>query len=197
MKNTLNVLRQSLKRASGVWAAHRDPNKYARGLGVKVGKRCRFLGCGASTFGSEPYLITIGDHVTITSGVRFVTHDGGVWVLRDEVPSLDYFAPIIVGNNVFIGLEALIMPGVTIGNNAIIAARAVVTRDVAEDTIVAGVPAKAVTTLANYRSKSISRGFYTKGMTVSEKRQYLESYFSARPTPDASGGPPLMGEDPA
>ena len=51
----------------------------ARIKGVKVGKDCRFF---SKEFSSEPYLIEIGDHVTIASGVYFITHDGGAWVIR-------------------------------------------------------------------------------------------------------------------
>jgi len=62
-------------------------------------------------FGSEPYLVRLGDHVSITAGVKFISHDGGVWVFRDRFPELDVFGPITVGSNVFIGINALIMPG--------------------------------------------------------------------------------------
>lgn len=52
--------------------------KYARHLGVKVGKNCAIV---SRHFGTEPYLITIGDRVQITVGAKFFTHGGG-WVLR-------------------------------------------------------------------------------------------------------------------
>jgi len=70
---------------------------YARKVGVEFGK-----GCVLSTryWGSEPYLIEIGDHVHITSGVSFITHDGGVWVFREKVPDFDVFGKIVIGNNV-------------------------------------------------------------------------------------------------
>ena len=53
-------------------------------------------------------------------------------------------APIIIGNNVWIGASVTVVPGVTIGDNAIIAAGAVVTKDVEANTIVGGVPAKVI-----------------------------------------------------
>src|SRR5215831_2717587 len=74
-----------------------DPIGYARSLGVKIGKDCRLLGLQAETFGSEPFLVKLGDHVTVTSGVQFITHDGGVWVFREEMPDVDIIAPIQVG----------------------------------------------------------------------------------------------------
>ena len=53
-----------------------------------------------------------------------------------------YPAPIVLGNNVWIGSNATILQGVTIGDNAVVAAGAVVTKDVAANTVVGGVPAK-------------------------------------------------------
>lgn len=59
----------------------------------------------------------------ITNGVRFVTHDGGLWVLRklEKIDSsIGKFGKIVVGSNTHIGWNAIIMPGVTIGKNCII-----------------------------------------------------------------------------
>lgn len=55
----------------------RDPVAYARSLGVSVGLDCRLLDLNPGAFGSEPYLISIGNHVTLTSGVKFVHMTGG------------------------------------------------------------------------------------------------------------------------
>ena len=54
--------------------------QYLKGMGVKIGENCEIY--KDVLFGSEPYLVEIGNHVRITSGCKFVTHDGGVWVLR-------------------------------------------------------------------------------------------------------------------
>src|SRR5690606_38437325 len=88
-----------------------SPLQYARKVGVKIGNRCRI---STRYFGSEPYLIEIGDHVQVTAGVKFFTHGGG-WLFRDELPYFDCFGKIKIGNNVYIGNNCLIMPGVTIG----------------------------------------------------------------------------------
>ena len=61
------------------------PIQYAKKIGVNIGKNCRLIDV---SFSSEPYLITLGDHVSATS-VRFETHDGGVWVFREEYPEID------------------------------------------------------------------------------------------------------------
>ena len=75
---------------------------YAKKAGVKIGSGCTLL--GRIEWGSEPYLIEIGDNVRITSGCKFVTHDGGIYVLRNDrqMPQADLFGKIKVGNNVFI-----------------------------------------------------------------------------------------------
>ena len=81
-------------------------------------------------FGSEPYLITIGDHVRITAEARFITHDGGVWVFRNEekMKDVDVFGTIEIGNNVHLGNDVIIMPNVKIGDNVVIGCGAVVTK---------------------------------------------------------------------
>ncbi len=95
---------------------------YFKKQGVRFGHNCRLV--GKNDFGCEPYLITIGNHVSITTST-FITHDGGVWVFRDDNPEIDVIKPITIGDNVFIGAECLILPGVNIGNNVVVGARAV------------------------------------------------------------------------
>jgi acetyltransferase-like isoleucine patch superfamily enzyme len=67
-------------------------------------------------FSTEPWLISIGNNVYITSGCQFVTHDGDTLILRKEVPDLEFTAPISNGDDVYIGLNTTILPGVHIGN---------------------------------------------------------------------------------
>lgn len=173
MKSVIKAFSNYLKRYVRKVQIARNPIEYARSIGVTVGERSRFLGLGPETFGSEPYLISLGDHVTVTSGVRFVTHDGGVWVLRNEHPRLDVFGRISVGNNVFIGLGSLILPGVTIGDNVVIGAGSVVNKSIPSNSVAAGVPARVLGSIENYRARMIARGVQTKGLSPVEKRNYL------------------------
>jgi acetyltransferase-like isoleucine patch superfamily enzyme len=145
-----------------------------RRRGMKIGEGCRLI---IRDCGSEPWLIEIGNHVEITAGVRLLTHDGGVWVLRDRHPDMDVFGKIVIRDNVFIGANAVILPDVTIGPDAIVGAGAVVTRDVAPGTVVAGNPARVVTTVEEYARKSVERGVPTKRLTRPEKRALLERRF--------------------
>jgi len=111
---------------------------YARHLGVKFGENCRII---TTLWGTEPFLIKIGDNVTITDGVRFLTHDGSACLARDEKGRRYLYAPIEVGSNVFIGVNSIIMPGVKIEDNVIIAAGSVVTKSIKSGLVVGGVPA--------------------------------------------------------
>lgn len=147
-----------------------DAVGYARSIGVTVGERCRLLDLNGGTFGSEPWLITIGDHVTVTTGAHFVTHDGGVWVFREKHPDVDLMAPIKVGNNVFLGLNVTVMPGVTIGDNVVVGAGAIVTRDIPSNSVAVGSPAKVIMTLDEYWTKVEPRLLHTARLTVDEKR---------------------------
>jgi len=166
-----------LNKLTSEWKIRRDPISYARSLGVEVGERCRFLGITTGTFGSEPYLIRIGNHVTITAGVQFITHDGGVWVFREQEPDIDVIAPIVVGDNVFVGTRAIIMPSVIIGSNSVIGAGSIVTRDVSSGTVVAGVPARTIQSIEDYKKKVLSKAIYIRSLSSANKREYLERKF--------------------
>ena len=155
----------------------KDPVGYARSLGVRVGNKTRVLGMEIGTFGSEPYLVSLGDNVSVTSGVKFITHDGGMWVLRNEFPAIDIIAPIRVGNNVFIGMDSIIMPGVTIGDNCVIGAGSLVSRDIPPGTVAAGVPAKPLKTVEEYRAKALENSIETYLMSPEEKKKYLLNRF--------------------
>lgn len=152
--------------------------KGAKKIGVKIGENCRFLNVTSSTFGSEPYLISIGNHVTITRGVSFITHDGGVWVFRNEEKSIDVFGKIKVGNNVFIGLNSLILPGVTIGDNVVIAAGSVITKNIESNSVVGGNPARKIRTIEEYRKKSWKNADFIKNYNNVEKKKYLINKFN-------------------
>ena len=125
-------------------------NEYAKFLGVKVGNDCRIY---TTSFGSEPWLISIGNKVTITSGVQILTHDGGTWLVEDEKGRREYFNGVEIGNNVFVGVNSIIMPGVKIEDNVIVASGRVVTKSVPEGSIIGGNPAKIIGEFKNYKNK--------------------------------------------
>lgn len=85
--------------------------------------------------------VTIGDGCQIGHNVVFATLNHG---LQPEERGITYPAPIVLGKNVWVGSNSTILQGVTIGDNAVIAAGAVVTKDVEAGTIVGGVPARFI-----------------------------------------------------
>lgn len=108
------------------------------GKNIQVGKNvfinacCHFQDHGG---------VTIGDDCQIGHNVVFATLNHG---LAPDDRKTTYPAPIVLGKNVWIGSNATILQGVTIGDNAIVAAGAVVTKDVEANTVVGGVPAKFI-----------------------------------------------------
>lgn len=154
-----------------------DRVKYGRKLGATIGTGCKILGNPRKSFGSEPYLISIGDHVEITDGVRFITHDGGAWVVRATNPSAAVYGRITVGNNVFIGINAIILPNVIIGNNCVIGAGSVVTKNIESNSVVAGVPAKYIKSFEEYSESILKQCVDILTMPFEDKKRYLmENY---------------------
>lgn len=148
-------------------------NKVAKIEGVKFGKNCFFR---TKQFGSEPYLIEVGDNFKTAGNVQFVTHDGGVHVLRNLYPEfkeIDSFGRIIIGNNVFIGYGTVILPGTIIGNNIIIGAGSIVRGKILNNAIYAGVPAKYICTIDEYKNKNMKRFVETKNLSTNEKKDFI------------------------
>lgn len=124
--------------------------EYLRFKGIEIGENCRVY---TRNFGSEPWLISIGNNVTITSGCSFITHDGSTWLIRDERGRRFLFRKIKIGNNIFIGTNSIILPGVEIHDNVIVAAGSVVTKSIPSGKIVGGNPAKIIGSYEDYKTK--------------------------------------------
>jgi len=133
---------------------HCDSNvriKVARHLGCKIGNNCIF---GNIDLGTEPYLITIGNNCQITSNVSFITHDGATLVIKNKYQFKGTkYGKIIINDNVYIGNNCIILPGIVIGENTIIGAGSVVTKSIPPNMIYAGNPAKFICTLEEYFDK--------------------------------------------
>lgn len=121
-----------------------------RRQGAVIGRDCRIM---IRSFGSEPFLISIGNHCTLAPDVSLITHDGGAWIFTHDDPTLQKFGRITILDNCFIGLRATVLPGVTIGPNSIVGACSLVTKDVPPNTVVAGNPARPVCDVETYRSR--------------------------------------------
>lgn len=133
--------------------------EYFRKQGAQIGDNCSII---PTVLGAEPYLVKIGNHVTIAGGVSFMTHDGGPWIFRDEIPDLQVFGPIVIEDNCVIGGYAVLFPNIRIGKNSIVGAGSVVITDVPPNTIVMGIPARPIGSVAKYKEKCIERWLVQK-----------------------------------
>ncbi len=116
--------------------------EFARDLGMKVGKDCRFY---TAYEGPEPFLIEIGDNVLISADVYLITHDGGINIFRKEITNIvGHYGKIKIGNNCFIGACAIILPNVEIGDNCIVCAGSVVANSFPANSVIMGNPARLI-----------------------------------------------------
>jgi len=107
--------------------------------GLRVGRDV-FIGGGTFLDPDFCFLIAIGDDTTISLDVIILAHDAST---RTHV-GYSRVAPVRIGHRVFIGARAVILPGVTIGDDAVVGAGSVVTRDVPAGTVAAGNPARVL-----------------------------------------------------
>lgn len=151
--------------------------EYLRNLGVNIGKNCDIA--KDVVFGNEPWLVKIGNNTRITKNVQFITHDGGVWTLRNlgYVEADDvYYGNIIVGDNCNISWNVIIMPGVKIGNNCVVGAGAIVTKNIPDNSVAVGIPARVIESIDEYAKKKLNACVPTMKMTNNEKKNYLLKY---------------------
>lgn len=142
-----------LKSLYKAYLRRRKPIKYAKLTGVNFKDPSKVRIYGSVDWGSEPWIISIGNNVYITEGSKFITHDGGVLLFRDRVPDLEITKPISIGDNVYLGNNVTILPGVHIGNNVVIGAGAIVTKDIPDNTVAAGIPARVIKPIDEYFEK--------------------------------------------
>jgi acetyltransferase-like isoleucine patch superfamily enzyme len=189
----LDMLRAGLASLMDRRAAVRDPEGFARSIGVDLRGRVRFYGIDRAMFGSEPWLVSLGDNVFITAGVQFITHDGGTLILRAEDPDLEWTAPITLGDDVYVGLRAIIMPGVTIGDRCIIGAGSVVTRDIPAGSVAAGVPARVLCDVDDYLERMRAKSLRCGHLPATEKAAALRKIYGVPPRPPRISGSPRRG----
>jgi len=127
-----------------------------RRAGLTIAADCRMA--SIPHFGSEPYLITIGKHVAMARDVSFITHDGGTHVFRhlERYKNVIKYGRITILDNCVIGQRVIVLPGVTIGPNSVVAAGSVVSRNVPPGVLAAGNPAKPVMTIHQYAEWSLA-----------------------------------------
>lgn len=101
-----------------------------------LGKDCEFY---TNNIGNEPHLISIHDHVILASNCQFVTHDYSSAVVSSYLGKpVGKIGSIEIGDNTFIGANAMIMPNVKIGKNCVVAAGSIVTKDIPDGSVWGG-----------------------------------------------------------
>ena len=147
-----------------------NPIRYAEKIGVNFPLNSLHI-YGRVEWGSEPWLISLGENVYLTHGIKFITHDGGVLLYRNIVPDLEITKPITVGNNV------IILPGVSIENNVIIGAGAVVSKNIPDNSVAVGVPARVIKTADEYFEKVQRESLHLGHLKGKEKDRALMEYY--------------------
>lgn len=152
------------------WKYVSSPKAFAKHIGVKIGENSIY---GKEHWSSEPYLITVGSNCQL-SNCRIFTH-GGARVVRNIYPDFDVFGRVTIGDWVYIGTNSLIMPGVSIGDNVLVAAGSVVTKSIPSGYVVAGNPARIICTIEQYYERNKKYDLHSKGFDNLEKRKIIES----------------------
>lgn len=154
------------------------PVKYAKKIGVNMSSDVQIFGSSYSMFGTEPWLITLGSNVHITLDVKFICHDGGTLIFRNRIPDLEITKPISVGNNVYIGVRTLIMPGVIIGNDCVIGAGSIVTKNIPDNSVAVGIPARVIKSSEEYFEKIKSESLHLGHLNGKEKAEELKKIYN-------------------
>lgn len=114
-------------------------------MGMKVGKNFRRLN-GVILDPSHCWLIDIGDNVTLAPRVHILCHDAST----KQFLNYTKIGKVKIGNNVFVGAESVILPNVKVGNNVIIGANSTIPKDIPDNVVAAGNPAKVICSLEEY-----------------------------------------------
>lgn len=143
----MNLLKEFVYRLRGEYTTEKLVS-----MGMQVGKNFKRLN-GVILDPGHCWLITIGNNVTMAPRVHILCHDAST----KQFLGYTKIGQVNIGNNVFIGAEGVILPGVTIGSNVIIGANSTVTHDIPENSVAAGSPARVICTLDEYLEKERNR----------------------------------------
>src|ERR1035438_8723135 len=167
------MIRQALSLAVNTARLHRDPVRYFRSRGVEIGEGVEIFGANLFTFGSEPYLVSIGNQVTISHNVDFITHDGGLRIARNEYPDAYFYGRIEVASQCFLGAHCILLPGAKIGARSVIGSGSIVTGEIPSGVVAIGAPAKPVKTVDEYVKGKRNFWIDVRGLKPEAKRELL------------------------
>ncbi|EKB54420.1 acyltransferase [Bergeyella zoohelcum] len=175
----MNLVYRIIIKVHSLWALlyHKAYVKICKSRGLKLGKNVILI--GTPDFGSEPYLIEIGDKTKITDGCRFINHDGAMYVIRNMETYADArnFGRIKIGKNCFIGNGCTFLPGSKMGDNCILGAGSILNSTMPDNTVYAGIPAKFICTIEEYGNKALKNNtLYPR--KLEQNRADLDRYIS-------------------
>lgn len=136
-----------------------------RKAGIHIGDKCHIY--SDISMGRDCFLLTIGNNVTVSTGVRFLMHDNGICKPTDY-QFTDILGRVTIGDNCFIGAGTIVLPGVSIADNCIIGAGSVVTKSLAQSGVYAGNPAKYICSVDAYVEKNRTYMVNLDNMTRAE-----------------------------
>lgn len=139
----MNYIKELLYRFRGEYTTERLIK-----MGMKVGKNFNRLN-GVILDPGHCWLIEIGDNVTMAPRVHILCHDAST----KQFLNYTKIGRVNIGNNVFIGAESVVLPGVTIGSNVVIGANSTVTHNIPDNSVVVGSPARVICSLEEYIEK--------------------------------------------
>ena len=143
----MNMIKELLYRLRGEYTTEKLIS-----MGMKVGKNFNRLH-GVILDPAHCWLIEIGDNVTMAPRVHILCHDAST----KQFLNYTKIGRVTIGDNVFIGAESVVLPGVTIGSNVIVGANSTVTHKIPDHSVAAGSPAKVICTLEEYLEKERKR----------------------------------------
>lgn len=147
-----------------------------RARGARIGENCQIL---TVYFSPSPYLVEIGNHVGVSPGTQFITHDASGLLIEDTDPNIDVFGDIKVGDNTFIGINCIILPSSRIGSDCIIGAGSVVRGVIPDDSVAFGNPAQVVmkTSLMKQLLRNHKNRLDTRNLPMKQKERIVRRHF--------------------
>lgn len=133
---------------------------HLRNKGIKIGVGCiiRYPHTARIDI-SRPALVTIGDNVDMNKNFQILTHDWSSHVFRGLYGDfINSSGAVTIGSNIYFGTDVIVLKGVTIGDNCIIGAGSIVTRDIPSNSVATGAPCKVVCSIDEYYSRRKNKG---------------------------------------